>query len=150
MSHIYLKSGDQVFGMTVKAAQLSQTIQNLLKGFGKDVTFFDENNPVPLHSIAPEILQKVIEWCEHHATESEPVDGAAAGDPRSESVDTISGWAKEFLNAGEKSVLNDLEAAANSLQVTGLLKAVHIINGQSMATTHKGIYAEIVRHLNKK
>lgn len=104
-------SDDREFSLPMKAARLSVTIKNMLQDLGWD----EGEEAFPLPGIEGGILEKVIEYCNHHAGESQEDKDEAKKD------DEPTGFDQEFLRDMDQSTLFKLILAANFLDIKSLL-----------------------------
>ncbi|CAH8351174.1 unnamed protein product [Eruca vesicaria subsp. sativa] len=104
---ITLKSSDDVSFEVEKAVVLeSQFLSHLV-----------QDCPAPeykIEEVTGKILSKVVEYCEKHVV----VDG---GDSSSSSGDDLKKWDDKFITEMDLSTVYDLIAAANYLNIQGLL-----------------------------
>lgn len=112
MLKITLISSDNVIITTnLKAALLSETFHEMLSHLGVDLEC-GSNELIPVSNVPGAVLQKVIEWCEHHQE-----------DQRKESIDVeapMADWDKEFFNVDNETIFAYINAA-NYLNIKGMM-----------------------------
>lgn len=77
----------------------------------------ENNEPIPLSNVTGPILEKVLDYCNHHRGDAEPVD-----DDDTRRVQNFDGWDKDFCNV-DQGTLFELILAANYLDIKSLLDA---------------------------
>ncbi|OUM65632.1 hypothetical protein PIROE2DRAFT_41488 [Piromyces sp. E2] len=110
---VNLESCDgRIFKIDKDIAIKSQLINNMLE----DVDESDDEN-IPLPNVTGDILEKVIEYCEHHRNDK--LDEYDDDDDNDEMEDS---WDNDFLeNFGSKEQLFDTALAANYMDIKTLL-----------------------------
>ncbi|CAG8641306.1 8822_t:CDS:2 [Ambispora gerdemannii] len=96
-------SDDKEFKVNIAVASLSSLIKGLIKDLGLS------NQVIPLHNINERVLEKVLEWCEHHVNDSEE-----------ENSDRINEWDEYFFKL-EQDLMFDVILAANFLEIKPLI-----------------------------
>lgn len=83
--------------------------------------FGESDEPVPLHKVSSDVLEKVLEYCEHHKGEPIPYvePDADQGETRRRTTD-IGEWDQSFIDV-DKEMLFELILAANYLDIRSLL-----------------------------
>ncbi|XP_055627419.1 S-phase kinase-associated protein 1-like [Toxorhynchites rutilus septentrionalis] len=114
MSTIKLQSSDGViFETDVQAAKCSVTIKTMLEEFGLG----ESDEPIPLPNLSSGVLQKVLQWAEHHKNDPPLVERRRIIVPI---IDEIDPWDAEFFNV-DQVMLYELIMAANYLEIKALL-----------------------------
>jgi len=128
---ISLESSDgKVFKVDKEIATKSQLINNMLE----DVEESDNEN-IPLPNVTGEILEKVLEYCEHHRDDK--VDEYDFDDDENKDA-----WDKEYLeNFKTKEQLFDTALAANYMDIKTLLN----LACRHIADHIRGMTAEDIR-----
>ena len=109
---VKLASSDaREFLVDFKVAQMSVTLKNMLEDLPEDDT------PIPLPTIAGNILERVIRYCEHHKDDAPVEDHADPLKPRVE----ITGFDAEYIEGVDQATLFDMIIAANFLDIKPLL-----------------------------
>ena len=112
---IKLASNDnEVFEVETKVANMSETINTMLKDLGVDE---NDADPIPLQNVNGRILNLIIKWADHHMDDPAP---AADEDDDERRAREISQWDKKFLEV-DQSTLFEIILAANYLDIKGLL-----------------------------
>ena len=123
-------SDNKVFTVSTIVAQQSVTIKNMLEDIG------DADAPIPLPNVTGYILEKVIDYLNHHHEHPEPTP-----DEKDEKrTDNISGWDKDFCNV-DQPTLFELILAANYLDIKPLLD----VTCKTVANMIKGKTPEEIR-----
>lgn len=76
-----------------------------------------DEQPIPVSNVNSAILDKVIEWCEHHKDDPPPQEEDENKERR---TDDIPNWDQEFLRF-DQGTLFEVILAANYLNIPGLL-----------------------------
>ena len=124
--NIKLKSCDEkLFLVDVEAAKMSGTIKTMFEdlGIGSSNVSEEIKEVLPIPNCDSEVLQKVIDWCDHHKDDIE-----SEKDLHESKEDTyeLNGWDKEYIesvntiNDKGQSMIFDLIIAANYLNIPGL------------------------------
>lgn len=133
MSTICLLSSDgKLFDFCVKAAQCCGTIKNMLDECEPPEA--GVHTPVP---VTAAILEKVIEYCNHHKDDPKLTIDENCEDERSFD---ISAWDADFLRVDQVTLFH-LIMAANFLDARGLLH----VTCKTVANMMKGKTAEEIR-----
>ncbi|XP_037039827.1 S-phase kinase-associated protein 1-like [Bradysia coprophila] len=131
MPTVRLQSSDgEIFNTDANTIKCSETIKTMFD----DCRIGDEDDVlVPVQNVRADILQKVLEWANHHKDEAQKAgDGV---DTKQKRTDDISEWDANFLKV-DQGMLFDLILAANYLDVRGLLdvtckKVASMIKGKN-------------------
>ena len=124
--NISLRSSDEkLFLVDVEAAKMSGTIKTMFEDLGIESLDIKEDikEVLPIPNCDSIVLQKVIDWCEHHKDDIEQDQGA--NDPK-EDIYELKGWDKDYIesvnsvNELGQSMIFDLIIAANYLNIPGL------------------------------
>ncbi|XP_065074180.1 S-phase kinase-associated protein 1-like [Ochlerotatus camptorhynchus] len=113
MSFIKFQTSDGVvFNVDSKSAKCFGTIKTMLEDIA-----VGEDDVIPLPNVTAPILEKVIQWVDHHKD-----DPLLEYDDEFERkrTDNISGWDMEYLKVDQR-ILVDLMLAANYLDISGLI-----------------------------
>jgi len=94
--------------VTVKVAQMSETVKHLIEDTGIE-------NPIPLPNVTGKILTKVVEYCKHHSENPEP-----ESEKKEKRTDDISPYDQEFCKVDQQTLF-ELILAANYLDIKSLL-----------------------------
>jgi len=124
--NIRLKSCDEkLFVVDVEAAKMSGTIKTMFEdlGIGSSNVSEEIKEVLPIPNCDSEVLQKVIDWCDHHKDDIE-----SEKDLHESKEDTyeLNEWDKEYIesvntiNDKGQSMIFDLIIAANYLNIPGL------------------------------
>lgn len=107
---ILKSSDDEAFEVEEEAANMSETIKNMIEDTGAEV-------PIPLPNVSGKVLQKVIEYCNFKVKskkKTEDRSGQAMAD------DDVKNWENEFVKV-DQGTLFQLILAANYLNIKELL-----------------------------
>ncbi|KAJ1561021.1 hypothetical protein HK096_006300 [Nowakowskiella sp. JEL0078] len=105
---VKIKSSDDVdFTTTKEVAERSILLKNMLEDVG------ETDQAIPLPNVTGAILEKVIQYLEHHQSDDENT-------VLSKTLDDINPWDKEFMG-DDRNVIFDIILAANYLDVKSLL-----------------------------
>merc|ERR1711920_327094 len=89
MKKVKLQSSDnESFDVDQDVACRSVLIKNMLEDIG------ETDEAIPLPNVSSSVLQKVLDWCEHHRKDPEPLP-EDADDSRKKSTE-IPDWDKKF------------------------------------------------------
>ncbi|KAG8686250.1 hypothetical protein FRC12_007993 [Ceratobasidium sp. 428] len=77
--------------------------------------------PFPLPQISASILRKVLEYCEHHKHDPQPVDREASVSSNMFTSQPMSEWDKAYITSVDQKTLFDIILAANYLSIKPLL-----------------------------
>lgn len=129
---VILKSkDDREFAVSRAVANMSVTIKNILADFD------DVSNPeIPVPNVSGPILEKVIQWCEHHKEDPVVLEERA----EEKRTDDIAPWDQEFCQV-DQSTLFELILAANFLDIKPLLD----LTCKTVANMIKGKTPEEIR-----
>ncbi|CAG2163601.1 unnamed protein product [Oppiella nova] len=97
-------------------AKLSITVKDLIESTG------DFSKPVPLVQVSGKIMDKIIEYLNHHI--DDPIDEMDSDDEDANDLkrsDLINEWDKTFMKGMDRETLFDLLLAANYLDIKALL-----------------------------
>jgi S-phase kinase-associated protein 1 len=115
MSTITIISSDgESFKVERQVAERSVLIKNMLSDLGTD----EEEFEVPVPNVRGSVLQKVLEWAEHHKDTAFPDDE----DDDSRKSAPVEEWDREFLRV-DQEMLYEIILAANYLNMRPLLDA---------------------------
>ena len=124
--NIRLKSCDEkLFLVDVEAAKMSGTIKTMFEdlGIGSSNVSEDIKEVLPIPNCDSEVLQKVIDWCDHH---KDDIESEKDSNENKENTYELNGWDKEYIesvntvNDKGQSMIFDLIIAANYLNIPGL------------------------------
>jgi S-phase kinase-associated protein 1 len=115
-----------------EVACMSVTIKNLIDDLGAN------DVPIPLHNVTKKILDKVIQYCQHHTDHPTP---KTEGDDDKKSDDILP-WDKEFCEV-DQNTLFELILAANYLDIKPLLD----LTCKTVANMLRGKSPEEIRKL---
>ena len=124
---VVLRTSDgQDVKVDISIAEMSTTLRPMLEGLTGAEDGSEE--PIPLPNVQKRVLDKVIEYCEHHKNDSASSESFSAEDP-------IAVWDEEFCKM-DMSLLFELILAANYLDIRSLLDVTcktvaNIIRGKS-------------------
>lgn len=104
--------------MERKVAERSVLIKNMLGDLGNDDDDDDESFEVPIPNVRGSVLQKILEWCEHHKDTAFPDDE----DDDSRKSAPVEEWDREFLRV-DQEMLYEIILGANYLNIRPLLDA---------------------------
>eukprot|EP00012_Vannella_robusta_P011716 CAMPEP_0206196452 /NCGR_PEP_ID=MMETSP0166-20121206/8454_1 /ASSEMBLY_ACC=CAM_ASM_000260 /TAXON_ID=95228 /ORGANISM="Vannella robusta, Strain DIVA3 518/3/11/1/6" /LENGTH=162 /DNA_ID=CAMNT_0053613925 /DNA_START=29 /DNA_END=517 /DNA_ORIENTATION=- len=137
MPKVQLKSkDDKVFSVEKDVACMSTTIKNLID----DIDELDEETAIPVPNVSGAILEKVIQYCEHHL--DNPVPAVEDKSHEEKRTDDILPWDAEFCQV-DQSTLFELILAANFLDIKSLLD----LTCKTVANMIKGKSPEEIRKL---
>ncbi|KAI1292633.1 S-phase kinase-associated protein 1 [Halotydeus destructor] len=119
MGKISLQSQDgKVFEVDIEVAKVSDMVKGMLENLGDDGG--DDSKPVPLSNVQGHILEKIIEYMEHHKDDAPlPMDEESVRERRTDDIDE---WDKKLLDV-DQGTLYDIIQASNYLDVKGLMDA---------------------------
>jgi S-phase kinase-associated protein 1 len=106
------KEGDQ-FTVPLSVANMSELVKSMM-----DEEESDEVNEIPLPNVKANVLQKVIEFCEHHA--QEPMTEIEKPLKSQSMADVVQQWYADYVNV-EQVLLFELILAANYMDIKPLL-----------------------------
>ncbi|GAA5967459.1 hypothetical protein JCM11641_000553 [Rhodosporidiobolus odoratus] len=100
----------------------------------------ESDQPIPLPNVAANVLKKVLEWCEHHKKDPEPL--AEDLDDSRRKTTEISDWDAKFIQV-DQEMLFEIILAANYLDIKPLLD----VGCKTVANMIKGKQPEEIRKL---
>ncbi|GMM33422.1 SCF ubiquitin ligase subunit [Saccharomycopsis crataegensis] len=114
-----ISSDKQKFQVSKKVAEKSVLIKNLISDMNQDDDDDDEEEMnIPVPNVRAAVLQKVIEWAEHHKDTNFPdVD-----DEDTRKSTPVDEWDKKFLEV-DQEMLYEIILAANYMNIRPLLDA---------------------------
>lgn len=134
MTKIRLQSSDgDIFETDEEIAKVAGTIKTMIEDCG--ITE-GEDAVVPLPNVNSAILQKVLQWANHHKDDPPSIDD----DTKEKRTDDISSWDADFLKV-DQGTLFELILAANYLDAKGLLD----VTCKTVANMIKGKTPEEIR-----
>lgn len=80
----------------------------------------ESDNPIPLPNVSSNVLKKVLEWCEHHKKDPEPLPADLDADDSRRRTTEISDWDQKFIQV-DQEMLFEIILAANYLDIKPLL-----------------------------
>jgi len=121
MPSILLRSCDDMdFSVDTEIAKRSVTIKDMLENLGIEE---DSDTPVPIMNVRGEVLERVIEWCDHHR--EDPVTPEGQEPSKDNKNIDLTEWDAKFTGVHNKEIdqdtLNDILLAANFLEIQELL-----------------------------
>jgi S-phase kinase-associated protein 1 len=142
MENISLMAKDGAIRVvSIGVAKMALTLKDMIENSGQQSS--DESKPVPLLNISSHILDKVIEWLQHHCDDpNEEIDSEGEDNYDMKRTNDLSEWDREFVQVDHKTLF-DLIFAANFLHIKGLLD----IGCKAAAELIKDKSAEEVRDL---
>ena len=123
---------ENVITVSTEVANMSVTIKNMLEDFGGAT-----DTAIPLHNVSAKILQKVVEYCQHHVANP---TAPKSDDKKDDKKDEIAPWDKDFCNV-DQATLFELILAANYLDIKPLLD----LTCKTVANMIKGKTPEEIR-----
>jgi len=125
-------SDGQEFIIPKEVASQSVLIKNMLEDIG------EAEHAIPLPNVTGTILQKVIEYADHHKDDP---PATADDEMKPKSSEDIDEWDREFMNV-DQGTLFELILAANYLDMKGLLDlgcktVANMIKGKSVEEIRK-------------
>lgn len=127
-------SDNESFPVAKEVAIRSVLIKNLLDDL-------DESEaPIPLPNVSSNVLKKVLEWCEQHKKDPEPLQDD--GDDTRKKTTEISDWDQKFIQV-DQEMLFEIILAANYLDIKPLLD----VGCKTVANMIKGKQPEEIRKL---
>lgn len=133
---ITLKTNDGA-EMTVPldVAKRSMLLTNLIDDLGLDVA---ANSPVPLPNVTEPVLQKIVEWCEHHR--NDPLPTADDDNESRKKTTDIDEWDQKYMQV-DQEMLFEIILAANYMDIKALLD----VGCKTVANMIKGKSPEEIR-----
>lgn len=116
MNHkvILISSDDEKFPVDLKVAEKSILMKNMITDLHPDG--LEEDFEIPTPNVRSSVLEKVIEWCEHHKNTIFPEDE----DEDAKKSAPVDEWDKNFLKV-DQEMLYEIISAANYLNIKPLL-----------------------------
>ncbi|KAK4053484.1 hypothetical protein OIV83_001651 [Microbotryomycetes sp. JL201] len=135
MSKVILTTSDnEQFKVEPEVATRSVLIKNMIEDVG------ESDQPIPLPNVSSNVLKKVLEWCEHHKNDPEPI--AEDLDDTRRKTTEISDWDSKFIQV-DQEMLFEIILAANYLDIKPLLD----VGCKTVANMIKGKQPEEIRKL---
>ncbi|GAA5914277.1 SCF ubiquitin ligase subunit SKP1 [Sporobolomyces salmoneus] len=135
MAPVKLVSSDnEEFEVEKDVATRSVLVKNMLEDVG------ESDHPIPLPNVSASVLKKVLEWCEHHKKDPEPL--AEDIDDSRRKTTEISDWDAKFIQV-DQEMLFEIILAANYLDIKPLLD----VGCKTVANMIKGKQPEEIRKL---
>ncbi|GAA5965148.1 hypothetical protein JCM5350_004047 [Sporobolomyces pararoseus] len=135
MAPVKLVSSDnEEFEVEKDVATRSVLVKNMLEDVG------ESDHPIPLPNVSASVLKKVLEWCEHHKKDPEPL--AEDIDDARRKTTEISDWDSKFIQV-DQEMLFEIILAANYLDIKPLLD----VGCKTVANMIKGKQPEEIRKL---
>lgn len=133
---ITLKANDDAVRVVDKdVACRSLLIKNMIEDLGVEMA---QSTSVPLHNVSGPVLDKVIEWCEHHRADPPP---SADEDTESRKKTTeIDEWDQKYMQV-DQEMLFEIILAANYMDIKALLD----VGCKTVANMIKGKSPEEIR-----
>ena len=75
----------------------SMLIKNMVEDLGDSLA----ETPIPLLNVSMHILEKVLEWCEHHKSDEPQADTDEPSIPKGKPDHPISAWDEDFLKVDQ-------------------------------------------------
>jgi len=122
---------DEYIEVPREVAIMSTAIETLMETFG-------DSDPIPLPLVTKKILDKVIQYCQHHTDHPTP---KTEGDDDTKSDDILP-WDKDFCEV-DQNTLFELVLAANYLNIKPLLD----LTCKTIANMLRGKSPEEIRKL---
>ncbi|KUI59334.1 E3 ubiquitin ligase complex SCF subunit scon-3 [Cytospora mali] len=119
----------------IPVAERSILIKNLIEDLGLETALAQ---PVPLPNVSQPVLEKIIEWCEHHRNDPPPTQ-----DEDSESrkkTTEIDEWDQKYMQV-DQEMLFEIILAANYMDIKALLD----VGCKTVANMIKGKSPEEIR-----
>lgn len=91
----------------------------------------ESDQAIPLPNVSANVLKKVLEWCEHHKKDPEPL--AEDQDDSRRKTTEISDWDAKFIQV-DQEMLFEIILAANYLDIKPLLSVPLLAWGLSVYT----------------
>ncbi|KAK4058522.1 hypothetical protein OIO90_000684 [Microbotryomycetes sp. JL221] len=127
-------SDNEQFEVEPEVANRSVLIKNMIEDLG------ETDQHIPLPNVSSNVLKKVLEWCEHHKNDPEPV--AEDLDDTRRRTTEISDWDSKFIQV-DQEMLFEIILAANYLDIKPLLD----VGCKTVANMIKGKQPEEIRKL---
>ncbi|BGP38685.1 hypothetical protein JCM10449v2_002620 [Rhodotorula kratochvilovae] len=134
-------SDGEEFEVERDVANRSVLIKNMLEGTPRPLHHVGESDQaIPLPNVSANVLKKVLEWCEHHKKDPEPI--AEDLDDNRRKTTEISDWDAKFIQV-DQEMLFEIILAANYLDIKPLLD----VGCKTVANMIKGKQPEEIRKL---
>ncbi|POY72525.1 hypothetical protein BMF94_4351 [Rhodotorula taiwanensis] len=135
-------SEGEEFEVENDVAVRSVLIKNMLEGKSPSVLRHvgESDQAIPLPNVSANVLKKVLEWCEHHKKDPEPL--AEDQDDTRRKTTEISDWDAKFIQV-DQEMLFEIILAANYLDIKPLLD----VGCKTVANMIKGKQPEEIRKL---
>ncbi|GAA6018420.1 hypothetical protein JCM8202_001373 [Rhodotorula sphaerocarpa] len=127
-------SEGEEFEVEHDVAVRSVLIKNMLEDVG------ESDQAIPLPNVSANVLKKVLEWCDHHRKDPEPL--AEDQDDTRRKTTEISDWDAKFIQV-DQEMLFEIILAANYLDIKPLLD----VGCKTVANMIKGKQPEEIRKL---
>ncbi|KAL8287060.1 hypothetical protein RQP46_004066 [Phenoliferia psychrophenolica] len=127
-------SDNETFPVEKEVAIRSVLIKNMLDDLP------ESDNAIPLPNVSANVLRKVLDWCEHHKKDPEPLE-TDSDDTRKKTTE-ISDWDQKFIQV-DQEMLFEIILAANYLDIKPLLD----VGCKTVANMIKGKQPEEIRKL---
>ncbi|CAH6723103.1 suppressor of kinetochore protein 1 [[Candida] jaroonii] len=113
---ILTSSDGEKFPTDPKVAEKSILIKNMIVDLSPDG--LEEDFEIPVPNVRATVLQKVLDWCEHHKNTIFPEDE----DEDTKKTTPVDEWDRNFLKV-DQEMLYEIISAANYLNIKPLLDA---------------------------
>ncbi|KAJ7080088.1 Skp1 family, dimerization domain-containing protein [Mycena crocata] len=134
---VLLSSDNTKFTVDKNIIERSVLLKNAIEDVG------ESEEPIPLPNVTSTVLQKILEYCEHHQTEPlVPADMDGSQDETRRRTVDISEWDEKFLDVPQE-LLFEIILAANYLDIKSLLD----VGCKTVANMIKGKSPEEIRKL---
>ncbi|GMT26974.1 hypothetical protein PFISCL1PPCAC_18271, partial [Pristionchus fissidentatus] len=131
-------SDEKTFEVERNVLRLSGTINTMLTDLNMDEEDQTVITPIPVPNVTSDILDLVLQWCEHHKDDSIPTED----EEREHHNDPIPEWDQTFLKVTiDKQIIFHLILASNYLDIKGLLD----VACKAIANMIKGKTVEEIR-----
>ncbi|GAA5821159.1 hypothetical protein JCM11251_004491, partial [Rhodosporidiobolus azoricus] len=135
-------SDSESFEVERDVANRSVLIKNMLEGKSTSLRAYvgESDQPIPLPNVSANVLKKVLEWCEHHKKDPEPL-AEDLDDSRRKTTEILD-WDAKFIQV-DQEMLFEIILAANYLDIKPLLD----VGCKTVANMIKGKQPEEIRKL---
>jgi len=113
---VMLSSDGKEFKTDRKVVEMFKVVKDMLETLTGD----DPNTPIPANNVRGVILEKIIEWAEHHKDDPDTSDEEEQYKDRR--TDDIPKWDQEFLEKMTKEQIYETLQACNYLDLKPLLE----------------------------